>query len=152
MMTLSEVARISGAKPRSVQLWADAGVILPVAGTDREGSGRHRLFDSDEVILAVVMARFAAEQIAIGALRSFSTSIRRALVGNPLLAKAISGQSEIFLIVHSRPENDALVMGSRVFDDVKQLKEYLILTIRSGSKSTVISLSEILSVIRNIKD
>jgi hypothetical protein len=151
-MTLSEVARISGAKPRSVQLWADAGVILPVAGTDREGSGRHRLFDIDEVVLAVIMARFAAEQIAIGALRAFSTSIRTSLAGNPLLADAISGQAEVFLVVHSRPDDDMLIMGSKVFDDINQLHDYLTETIRSGSKSTIISLSVILSVIRNIAD
>jgi hypothetical protein len=76
LATLADIVKATGAKPRTVQLWADAGVIVPEAGTDREGSGRHRQFSKREAAIACVIAPFAAEKVAIGALKAIALQLR----------------------------------------------------------------------------
>jgi hypothetical protein len=75
--TLADIVKSTEAKPRTVQLWADAGVIVPDPGSDREGSGRHRQFSKREVVIACIVARFAAEKVAIGGLKAIALELRR---------------------------------------------------------------------------
>ncbi len=77
--TLSEVAKRTGAKRRSVQLWADAGIIRPVKGTDRAGTGVHRRFSIEEVRLIALLVPLAKWGVPIGWLRYFASEFRRAL-------------------------------------------------------------------------
>lgn len=51
-----ELARMSGATKRQVQLWTDAGALRCVAGTDRQGRGRQRLYSEDEARYARLAA------------------------------------------------------------------------------------------------
>jgi hypothetical protein len=74
--TLADIVRATGAKARSVQLWADAGVLLPDPDTDREGSGRHRQFSKREAMIACIIAPFAAEKVAIGGLKAIARGLR----------------------------------------------------------------------------
>ena len=116
MATLSEIAGATGAKPRTIQLWADAGVIIPEAGTDREGSGRYREFGKVEVIIACVVAPFAAEKMAIGgllgiarALRMYQHEANKAFedaikgIGNNFLALSLRRFDPIKLTMYSGP-------------------------------------------------
>jgi hypothetical protein len=77
--TLADLERVTGAKRRSLQLWADAGVIKAMKGTNRAGTGTHRTFSREEAIVACVVYAFALHQIAIGELLSISTKVREAL-------------------------------------------------------------------------
>jgi hypothetical protein len=77
--TLADLARVTGAKRRSLQLWADAGVIRAKKGTNRAGTGTHRLFSREEAIVACIVHAFALHQIAIGELINISTRVREAL-------------------------------------------------------------------------
>jgi hypothetical protein len=76
LVTLADIVRATGAKPRTVQLWADAGVIVPEPGSDREGSGRHRHFSKREAAIACIIARFAVEKVAIGGLKAIAFQLR----------------------------------------------------------------------------
>jgi len=76
--SLADVVKLTGAKPRSVQLWADAGIVRAVEGTDRAGTGVHRRFDSDEVKLIALLAPLARFGVPIGWLRAFAKSFREA--------------------------------------------------------------------------
>lgn len=76
--TLADVVELTGAKRRSVQLWADAGIVRAVEGTDRAGTGVHRRFDSDEVKLIALLAPLARFGVPIGWLRTFAKSFREA--------------------------------------------------------------------------
>jgi hypothetical protein len=78
--TLAEVVKRTGAKRRSVQLWADAGVILGAPGTDREGTGTHREFDLAGLRIAALVVPLANMGVPIGMLRRFSAEIRSALL------------------------------------------------------------------------
>jgi hypothetical protein len=74
--SLADLARITGAKPRSVQLWADAGVVKAIPETERAGSGTHRQFTRDEAMIACIVAAFAERKVAIGGLIEIGEAIR----------------------------------------------------------------------------
>jgi len=74
------VADAVGATKRQVQIWTDAGVLRCLPGTDRQGRGRQRLYDEDELRFAV-LARYLAHyyQIPIGVLKEFTDLVRGAM-------------------------------------------------------------------------
>lgn len=76
--TLSKVVEVTGAKRRSVQIWADAGIIHALEGTDRAGTGVHRRFDLNEVKLIALLVPLAKWGVPIGWLRAFARSFREA--------------------------------------------------------------------------
>lgn len=76
--TLSDVTRMTGAKRRAIQLWADGGVINAISSTDRAGAGVHRLFTGGEVTLAALLVPMANIGVPIGYLKVFTASIRQA--------------------------------------------------------------------------
>jgi len=74
--TLADLARVTGAKRRSLQLWADADLIVAEKGTNRAGTGTHRLFSRQEAIIACITHAFALHQIAIGELLRIAAALR----------------------------------------------------------------------------
>ena len=70
---------MTGAKRRTVQLWAEAGVIVAARATERQGSGVHREFSMDEAMVACVVAEIARFGVPIGKLISVGFAIRRFL-------------------------------------------------------------------------
>ena len=74
--TLADLERVTGAKRRSLQLWADAGVIEPERGTNRAGTGTHRQFSRKQAIVACIIRGFAERQMAIGELLSIADEMR----------------------------------------------------------------------------
>jgi hypothetical protein len=77
--TLADIVRISAAKRRSIQLWAEAGVIRAYTSTERKGTGTHRRFSRDEVIIASIINVFSTRQVAIGELQRLAGGLRRFL-------------------------------------------------------------------------
>lgn len=77
--SLADLVKITGAKRRSVQLWAEAGVIRAYAATERRGTGTHRQFGRDEVIIACVVHAFACRQMTVGELLEISSATREFL-------------------------------------------------------------------------
>jgi hypothetical protein len=116
--SLAQVVARTGAKRRSIQLWADGGVLRSTRATDRAGTGVHRLLPEPEVRVAAILTPLADLGIPIGTLREFANQIRFALhVGlagirpggnNPLekqaseigiaLRRAINGEGENYLL------------------------------------------------------
>lgn len=75
-LSLAEVTRISGVKRRTVQLWAEAGVIIADPITERAGTGVHRRFPENEAYIAQAIAPFARMQISIGKLKAIAQAVR----------------------------------------------------------------------------
>jgi hypothetical protein len=75
--TLSTLAEIARMPKRAVQLWADAGVIKANPSTLLAGSGVHRRFKREEAIVACVVAPFAKQKMAIGALEQVGDAMRK---------------------------------------------------------------------------
>lgn len=82
--TLADIVRRTGAKRRSVQLWADAGVIRALEETQHGGSGVHRLFGDQELEIAALVSALAEMAISIGALKFIADHIRQAMAGEPM--------------------------------------------------------------------
>ena len=77
--TLADLTKIVGAKRRSVQLWAEAGVIQADPLTERAGTGVARRFGWDEAVIACIIHAFAIRQVSIGHLLKLSGGLRTRL-------------------------------------------------------------------------
>jgi hypothetical protein len=88
-------------KRRPVQLWADAGAIVAMPGTSCEGSGVHRVFDRDEVLIACILHGLAAQRVSIGRLVSLAGLLRGGRhdpIQRGALEDALANQESNFII------------------------------------------------------
>lgn len=123
--SLADLERISGAKRRSIQLWADAGVIEANPITDRAGTGTHRRFSRKEAIITCVIRAFASHQIAIGELIEISKNLRSFIktgFGGQVVEDAIRGEGNWGLIYQSW-RGDSLVTYFQEHPDLKHLRK-----------------------------
>jgi hypothetical protein len=77
--SLADITRITGAKRRTLQLWAEAGVLLADETTERAGTGTHRQFDEKEAALATILTQLRPLRIPVGPLLEISSCIRKML-------------------------------------------------------------------------
>jgi hypothetical protein len=104
--TLVDVVCMSRAKRRSVQLWADAGIIRAESLTERRGTGTHRRFGRNEVIIASIINVISRRQVAIGELQRLAKSIRQFMKAGKnrmLLEDSINGKPRFLIITWTRP-------------------------------------------------
>jgi hypothetical protein len=118
LYTLAELTRMSGAKRRSVQLWAEAGAIEAEKSTERAGTGVHRAFRKDEVLVACVVAAFALDNAPIGVLIDVGAAIRGLLrsrdrYSRELLYEAVRNTGEKYFFVYD--QNRSPLVTSPVF-------------------------------------
>lgn len=76
---ISELVDIVGAPKRALIHWAETGVIKADPATDRGGSGVHRLFDRDEVIIACIINVLVKQMSSVGYLIRVANSLRHCL-------------------------------------------------------------------------
>jgi hypothetical protein len=121
--SLADLVEITGAKPRTLQVWAERGVILPIKSTAHAGTGVHRLFSRKEAIVACIIYPFASHQIGIGELHLISGVLRSFLLNHVffgVVETAIGGEGDTLLVVHSqhresgRPSYRISVRGAAV--------------------------------------
>ena len=100
--SLSDLVEVTGAKRRSVQLWAERGVIRALKSTESVGTGVHRQFSRDEAIIACIVHPFALRQISIGELVNVAAAVRTCLIASrAIIEAAIRGGSETTLSYES---------------------------------------------------
>jgi hypothetical protein len=125
MYTLSDLTRLTGAKRRSVQLWAEGGAIRAEEGTERQGSGIHRTFDRDEAIIACILAPFAETGAPIGRLIRIANGLRDVMLKNPgprkVIDAAISDSRPVFLSIPSSHGDVGHLMDNPAPDDCYDL-------------------------------
>jgi hypothetical protein len=133
--SLADLVEITGAKRRSLQIWADRGVIQPIKSTINAGTGVHRLFSRTEAIIACIIHPFALRQIAVGELHQIAAIVRSALVHRDaewdrkslaeVLEEMIAGdlKGDLMLVVYSRhnerggpPSHFLRIGGDEEFD------------------------------------
>jgi hypothetical protein len=109
--TLADLTRITGAKRRSVQLWAEAGVIRAKRDTERRGTGTHRRFSRDEAIIACIVHAFARQQMAIGVLLTISRVVRSWLgQGRGQVENAIADKRNWFMVYQTSDKAPSIVI------------------------------------------
>jgi hypothetical protein len=100
--SLSDLVDVTGAKRRSLQLWAERGLIRAMEGTENAGTGVHRLFSRDEAIVACIAHAFAIRQISIGELLFICGGVRSILHGRrDLIESAVTGNGDTILSYES---------------------------------------------------
>ena len=100
LYTLADLTRFTGAKRRSAQLWAEGGVLIAEQQSNCQGTGTHRLFSRDEVIVACVVAAFALDSFPIGRLIQIAQSVRTVLQNQKdrdLVSQAIYDTDRVYL-------------------------------------------------------
>ena len=96
--TLADIVNVTGAKRRSVQLWADGGAIKAEPATERAGSGTHRVFSRGEVMIACILTALAKLNAPIGDLITAGAKFRDHLLDLTELAGfegAVRGEIEL---------------------------------------------------------
>jgi len=74
--TLSEVSRLTGVKPRTIQFWTQSGVIRCDPETEHGGPGVPRRYPEDEVAIALVVGEISRMPLQVGALREIADRLR----------------------------------------------------------------------------
>lgn len=153
LYTLADLVRVTGAKRRSLQLWADAGVIRAKKGTNRAGTGTHRLFSRDEAIVACIIHAFALHQMSIGELLNISRAAPR-YPDSPLrrifVEPTIRGESDAVMVFSSWREKGHVLFGVSYShaDDQNLLSQFLLEALsRPEGFASVIKLRTYLSKI-----
>jgi hypothetical protein len=109
MYTLADVTRMVGAKRRSVQFWAESGALLAMAGTEREGSGIHRVFDRDEALVACIFNGLSIFGLPVGKLITIAQGLRGSLKHpgkRQIWEDALDDRRRGLIVIHGRESSD----------------------------------------------
>jgi hypothetical protein len=100
---------MAGLKPRTVQNLAAAGALRAEASTDRRGTGMHRRFCLEEVIIAAFLAPLSNLQMSIGTLLQVAGNIRGHMgIYMPKFIDAMNHKTPDVLLIHwSDPAEDS---------------------------------------------
>jgi len=82
LYSASDVARLSGAPLRTVRYWALTRVLEAAPESDRAGTGKHRQFSKQEVVIACIVQYFSSRGRQIGQLTDISKTLRAALLSD----------------------------------------------------------------------
>ncbi len=149
--SLADVVRMSGGKRRSVQLWAEAGAIRAFSRTDKRGTGTHRRFSRDEVIIACFLNGLAKRQVGIGELIRIGKGLRKFVsIGSVRrhIEDAISGATtrrEYFLFIFWEEEREPYVL----MRDEPEFTQEITARVKGAGLSVIIPLRKYLAGMRS---
>lgn len=75
-------------KPRTLQVWTDAGVLLAESDTDRQGRGTHRRYRRSEVIIALIMSEMYQYNFPVGTMKEISGLVRDIIVEDVMFSRS----------------------------------------------------------------
>jgi hypothetical protein len=144
--SLADVVRMTRGKRRSVQLWAESKAILAYSGTDRRGTGTHRRFSRDEVIIACCLNGLARRQVGIGELIRIGRGLRTFLNSGKFRARieeviSGTGTTEDYFVVVWEEERDPYVL---VLEE-SELSSEIGVRVKGHGLSIILPLRECLS-------
>jgi DNA-binding transcriptional MerR regulator len=85
----SDVARLSGAPMHTIRYWAQTHVLEAVR--DQTGTGHHRQFSREEVIIACVIQYFSSRGLQVGQLTNISKTLRAAILSDESALACLNG-------------------------------------------------------------
>lgn len=123
--TLAELTSVTGAKRRTVQLWAEAGAIRAEAATERAGTGVHRRFARSEAVVACMLASLSYLKMSIGELVQRGADLRKwiDMADWTEIKECIDGEREMIVFFwrcEEYPEHPMLVFISKPGDSLAQ--------------------------------
>jgi DNA-binding transcriptional MerR regulator len=132
--SISDIARITGLKIRTVQFWADKQLLRATPLTTDAGKGNHRSFSADELLVACLVHPLSLGQKGnqgrpIGELKEAAKSIRN-LVKGRFLDDAVAGDSCFMTFIwmkdhgiqsHHYYEKESSTEIAKLLTDLKQV-------------------------------
>jgi hypothetical protein len=121
--SLSDITRITGGNRRTLQFWAEQGVLRSTR--EHEGSGVPREFDDREAIVACVVNGLFSQGVPVGKLIAAAWGVREHLavpINREMFNDAIAGQGVNLLFLASySPKSDGPKWTSEVsmFSDTR---------------------------------
>lgn len=113
LVTLTQLAGMVNAKPRTLQLWTDAKALEPLDGTDRKGSGAWRLYSRGECELAAILVEaHQGFHLQAGVLALLARALRRQegdTAREEAFERARRGTHAVWLV--AAPEGDSYAVG-----------------------------------------
>ena len=105
--TVADVIKATGLKRRTVQFWADKEVIHATKGTQEGGSGVHRSFTRNELIIACLIHPLSLgwrrdQTRSLGELKELARALRNLLrlaVTREDFDAAVAGNGQFYLIL-----------------------------------------------------
>src|SRR5262249_11177957 len=105
--TVADVIEATGLKRRTVQFWADKGVIQATSATQEGGQGVHRSFTRNELVIACLLHPLSLgwpkdQTRSLGELKEVAKTLRhlvRASVTRDDFNGAIAGKGRFYLIL-----------------------------------------------------
>jgi DNA-binding transcriptional MerR regulator len=91
LYSASDVARLSGAPLRAVRYWALTRVLEAAPESDRAGTGKHRQFSKQEVLIACVVQYFSSRGLQVGQLTNISKTLRAAILSDEWTLDCLNG-------------------------------------------------------------
>ncbi len=133
LYSVTELAHVAGANPRSVQHWAASGILVAKPETERRGTGNRRLFAADEALVACVLQPLAERQTPVGEMQRIAALMRNELLmrgaaRRGLLNKMILGTTQAWFVAFVDQDDPAAMIvpeGDKArFDEIfRQMKE-----------------------------
>lgn len=117
--TLADLVEITGAKRRTVQLWAEAGAIVAEADTERAGTGVHRRFGRSEAIVACVLNALSRLRISIGILKEIADVTRHVMHKDQAIDEfenCIAGRNTMYLFYGAPKREEEFTMHFLTID------------------------------------
>jgi hypothetical protein len=118
--TLADLVEITGAKRRSVQLWAEAGALVADSGTERAGTGVHRRFNRREAIIANILSALSRLRISIGVMVSIADTTRWVMSQGDAIndfEQCVAGKNTVYLFYGAAKREAEFTMHYLTIDD-----------------------------------
>ena len=153
LYTTTDLARFSGANPRSVQHWAASQILLPQPETNRAGTGTRRLFNIHEAVMACVMQTLTERQINIGEMQRVASIIRQWLLSpvggqDRLLGGIIRGQQAWFVTFSGQEDPAAKIVMELKGHKAEDLFTDIFVDLDTRSVAIVFNLTAVLKPLR----
>jgi len=78
-LSLSDLVKISGRKPRAIQIETDAGVLRALPSTAGRGRGVHRRYDSIEVLFALIAGELELRKLPLAEVAQITNALRQVM-------------------------------------------------------------------------
>jgi hypothetical protein len=148
--SLADLTALTKSKRRSVQLWAEAGVIRAEQSSDRAGTGTHRRFSRAEAMVACLIGGLTRHfQMPIGVLIQVSEGIRQTVLK---FESAVKAGRVCFLVVQPANSQDGQrfrVSASSGMDEANAAQALVKAILREGQAFAVLRVNEYLSELMN---
>jgi MerR HTH family regulatory protein len=152
--SLSHIAASTGLKPRTVQVWAEAGAIRPKNATDRRGTGVHRRFSFEEAMIACILAPLSKTQMSIGALIEVAGNVRSNMgLLRPGFIDALNNSTPHILVIHwfDREEEESGEGSGGITCEILPPDKLAAALAPDGEIATLIQLHLVLAGLRRFK-